>query len=239
MRAFRGRLHVRSSGLVGVAVALLLVFTAGPASAVGPGSYTIASTTGAAFVQLSSGNLVSGISDDDLFLLSTTGSGLHRLPFALHLYNQSYTNAVVSSNGNIQPGVTSGNNVYTNDCLPTNAFSGRPSVLPFWDDLYFDSSDTSHGFTEGVFVRTSGAAPHRKFLVSWQGHLFSDAGSQVMAQVTFTEGSQNLTYVYGRSGGGSATVGIQSKQQLSSTQYTCNAGGTPLVSGQKLTLTHH
>jgi hypothetical protein len=239
MRAHPGWFHARSSGLVGGAVALLLVFTAGPANAVGPGSYTIASTTGATFAQLSSGNLVSGTADDVLYALSTTGTGLHRLPFALHLYNQSYTNAVISTNGNIQPGVTSGNNEFSNDCLPTNVFLGRPSVLPFWDDLYFDSNDTSHGFTEGVFVRTSGSAPHRKFLVSWQGHLFSDAGSQVMAQVTFTEGSQNLTYVYGRSGGGSATVGIQSKQQLSSTEWTCNAGGTPLASGQKLTLTHH
>jgi hypothetical protein len=239
MRAFPSRFHVRSSGLVGVAVAVLVLFTAGPASAVSPGSYTIASTTGAAFTQLSSGNLVSGIADDVLYPLSTTGTGLHRLPFALHLYNQSYTNAVVSSNGNIQPGVTSGNSTFSNDCLPTSAFLGRPSVLPFWDDLYFDSNDTSHGFTEGVFVRTSGSAPHRKFLVSWQGHLFGDTGSLVMAQVTFTEGSQNLTYVYGRNGGGSATVGIQSKQQLSWTQRTCNAGGTPLVSGQKLTLTHH
>jgi len=225
---------------VGVAIALLLVFTASPADAVtAPGHYTISATGGAAFVQLASGNLVSGQADDVTFLLSTTGTGLHRLPFALHLYNQTYTNAIVSTNGNIQPGVTSGSTAFSNNCLPTSTFSGRPSVLPFWDDLFFDSNDTSHGFMEGVFVRTSGSAPHRKFLVSWQGHLFSDAGALVQAQVTFQEGSQTVTYVYGRNGGGSATVGIQAKQQLSSTQWTCNSGsGTAVTSGMRLTFLH-
>jgi hypothetical protein len=224
--------------LIGVAVALLLVFTAEPASAVGPGFYTIASTNGATFSQLASGNLVSGVADDVIYHLSTTGTGLHRLPFALHLYNQTYVNLAVSTNGNVQPGTTGGNAAFTNTCLPTATF-GQPAVMPFWDDLFFNSNDTSHGFTEGVFVRTSGTAPHRRFLVSWQGHLFSDAGSQVMAQVIFQEGLQTVIYVYGRNGGGSATIGIQSKQQLSSTQYTCNSGANAVAAGQKLTLLHH
>lgn len=174
-----------------------------------------------------------------MYYLSTTGTGLHRLPFALHLHNQTYSNVGVSTNGNVQPGISSrGSTAYNNNCLPSATF-GRPAVLPFWDDLYFTSTDTSHGFTEGVFVRTSGTAPHRKFLVSWQGHLFSDAGTLVMAQVTFQEGLQTVVYAYGRSGGGSTTIGIQSKQQLSYTQYTCNSGGTPVAAGQKLTLVHH
>jgi hypothetical protein len=238
MRTSRGRSHVASSGFIGVAVALLMVFTAGPASAAGTGFYTIASTNGATFSQLASGNLVSGIADDVVYHLSTTGTGLQRLPFALHLYNQTYVNMAVSTNGNVQPGTTGGTTAFSNDCLPSATF-GQPVVMPFWDDLYFDSNDTSHGFTEGVFVKTSGTAPHRKFLVSWQGHLFSNAGTLVMAQVTFQEGLQTVTFVYGRSGGDSATIGIQSKQRLSSTQYTCNSGAPAVAAGQKLNLLHH
>ncbi len=238
MRAGRGRSHTASSGLVGVAVALLMVVTAGPASAAGPGFYTIASTNGATFSQLASGNLVSGTADDVLYHLSTTGAGLNRLPFALHLYNQTYVNLAVSTNGNVQPGTTAGNSAYSNNCLPSATFA-QPVVMPFWDDLYFDSNDTSHGFTEGVFVKTSGTAPHRKFLVSWQGHRFDDAGTLVMAQVIFQEGVQTVVFVYGRNGGDSATIGIQSKQQLSSTQYTCNSNAPAVAAGQKLNLLHH
>ena len=238
MSAVRRRSHVASSGLIGVAVALLLVFTAEPASAVSPGFYTIASTTGATFSQLASGNLVSGTADDVIYHLSTTGTGVHRLPFALHLYNQTYVNLAVSTNGNVQPGTTVGNAAFSNNCLPTATF-GQPAVMPFWDDLFFDSNDTSHGFMEGVFLRTSGSAPHRKFTVSWQGHRFNDSGTLVEAQVIFSEGSQTVTYVYGLNGGGSATVGIQSKQQLSATQWTCNSNSsTAVTSGMRLTLLH-
>ena len=177
-----------------VAVAAMIL-TATQASAVSPGHYAINGTNGATFPFLTSGNLVSGAADDVLFYLSTTGTGIHKLPFALHLYNQSYTNVAISTNGNVQPGVTSpgGTAAYNNTCLPTTA-TGRPLVAPFWDDLAFDSNDTSHGFMEGVFVRTTGSAPHRKFTVSWQGHLFSinNTNPLVAAQVTFAEGSQTV-----------------------------------------------
>ena len=239
------RLSFRSL-LVAVAAVLL---TATQADAVTPGQYNFAASGGASFTFLTSGNLVppNTTADDILYYLSTTGSGIHRLPFALHLYNQSYTNIAVSTNGNVQPGVTSpgGNSTFSNDCLPTAQF-GRPAVLPFWDDLFFDSGDTSHGFMEGVFVRTSGSAPHRKFLVSWQGHFFSASSDLVLAQVVFTEGSQTVRYIYGlgssnnthpNSGGASATIGIQSKQQLSATQWSCNTPNA-VFSGLKLTGVH-
>jgi len=223
-----------------VAVAAVIL-TATQASAVSPGHYAINGTNGATFPFLTSGNLVSGAADDVLFYLSTTGTGIHKLPFALHLYNQSYTNVAISTNGNVQPGVTSpgGTAAYNNTCLPTTA-TGRPLVAPFWDDLAFDSNDTSHGFMEGVFVRTTGSAPHRKFTVSWQGHLFSinNTNPLVAAQVTFAECSQTVVYVYGLNGGSGATVGIQSKQQLSFTQWECNGNPTTVFSGEKLTLTH-
>jgi hypothetical protein len=220
--------------------ALLVLVTAAPAQAITPGRYTISASGGATFSLITSNNLVHGSADDVLFYLSTTGSGLTRLPFALHLYNQTYTNIAISTNGNVQPGVTSGGGTaaFTNNCLPSTTF-GRPAVLPYWDDLFFDSNDTSHGFMEGVFLKTSGSAPHRKFTVSWQGHELGGGGRLVQAQAIFSEGSQTVTYRYGLNGGASATVGIQSKQQLSATQWTCNSGSTSAVtSGMRLTFLH-
>jgi hypothetical protein len=228
-----------------VAVAAVIL-TATQASAVTTGHYNFAASGGASFAFLTSNNLVSGQADDALYYLTTTGSGVHRLPFALHLYNQTYKNIAISTNGNVQPGVISpgGTTAFTNTCLPSATF-GKPAVLPFWDDLFFDSTDTSHGFMEGVFVRTSGSAPHRKFLISWQGHFFSASSALVEAQVVFNEGSQTVQYIYGlsgsstnpESGGSSATIGIQSKQQLSSTQWSCNTANA-VFSGLKLTGVH-
>ena len=223
------------------ATAAALLLTATPAAAATPGHYSISATGGATFSFFTGGNLVNGVVDDQLFYLSTTGSGATKLPFALKLYNQSYTNIAISSNGNIQPGITAGGGsaAFTNTCLPTATFGGKPSVSVYWDDLYFDSNDTTEGFIEGIFTKVKGSAPHRTFTVSWQGHEFGAAGNRVAAQVIFKEGSQTVTYVYAFSGGASATVGIQSKQQITSTQWTCNSGtSTAVTSGMKLTLLH-
>ena len=224
---------------VGVAAAVV-VLTAGTAAATGPGAYFQTTSTGATFSVLKTNNLVKGLVDDQVFGLSTTGTGLQRLPFPLHLYNQTYQNVVVSSNGNVQLGVTpaQGTTAFVNECLPTTTF-GHPAVLPYWDDLFFDSADTTHGFPDGIFLRTAGTAPHRTFTVSWQGLENHDNAAEVLAQVIFKEGSQNVSYVYGTFGGASATIGIQSKQQLSRTQFTCNPGlPDPVSPTMKIALQH-
>ena len=242
-RVRRGvRLSIRSLLVAGAVV----VLTATQADAVTTGHYNFAASGGASFTFLTSGNLVSGVADDSLYYLSTTATGIHRLPFALHLYNQTYTNLGIDTNGNVRPGLANGagSSTFSNDCLPT-AQVGKPLVAPFWDDLFFDSTDTSHGFTEGVFVRTSGTAPHRRFMVSWQGHFFSASSALVEAQVIFTEGSQTVQYLDAlngsstnpQSGGSSATIGIQSKQQIDSTQWSCNTANA-VFSGLKLTAVH-
>jgi hypothetical protein len=111
-------------------------------------------------------------------------------------------------------------------------------VAPYWDDLFFESDDMSHGFTEGVFLKTKGSAPHRKFTVSWQGHEFGAGGALVQAQVVFTQRSQTFKMIYGLNGGGSATIGTQSAQGNNTAQWSCNSGGNAIVSGQKLTFVH-
>jgi hypothetical protein len=217
-----------------------LVLTATAASAAGPGSYTLAATTGATFSVLSTGNLVNVDTDDSLHPLSTSGHGLGRLPFPVHAFDQTYQNIVVDSNGNIRLGTKGAATLSAdvNGCLTTAAFGGSPDLMAYWDDLTFRTADTSHGFPDGIFTKTSGTAPHRKFVVSWQG---TENVTQVpvLAQVVFQEGSQTVQYVYGTDGGASATVGIQSKQQLTSTQWTCSSGSaTAVTAGLRITATH-
>jgi hypothetical protein len=223
------------------ATAALVLLTAAQALAAAPlGTYDISgTTTGSTFTVLSRGNLVHGLVDDQLFFLSTTGSGLHRLPFPLRLYNQTYQNIAISSNGNVQFGVLpgQGSTEFRNDCLTTAAF-GHPALLAYWDDLFFDSADTSRGFPQGIFTRVSGTAPHRTFLISWQGEENHDQALSALAQAFFTEGSPNVTVIYGTTGALSATIGIQAKQQLISSQWSCNGNVNPAeTAGERLDLT--
>jgi hypothetical protein len=221
------------SGLAAAAAAVLL--TASQASAApAPGFYFLSLSTGT-FQPQHSGNLVHGTVDDALFGLSTGAPGPRRLPFPLHVYNQTFRTAVVSANGDVQLGVTVGQASAqpVSECLPSRAFP-RPTVLPFWDDLQFDSGRTVAGASEGIYLHTAGSAPHRTFLISWQGRL-RGTRTVVLAQALFREGSQTLTFRYGRFGGDTATIGVQAQRELTQTQLNCDAGGPIVQTGTVLT----
>jgi len=209
---------------------------AAPAGAAGAGSYTISSNGGAAFSVLSTNNLFPGRAtvDDSTAVLTTGGTGAFRLPFRIRIYNELKPSMAVSSNGNIQFKVASRSAAFSNDCLPSAVLPSQKVVAPFWDDLYFD---TASG--DGVFTVTRGAAPNRRFIVSWQGHRFSETGSVVLAQVVFFENSPTIRMIYGRGGGGSATIGVQALGTGPSTSWTCNSGSTSaVVTGLRLDFLH-
>lgn len=241
MRSSRISLLRRAAATAGAALAAV-VLTGTAASAAGPGFYTLSGTPAATtFQPLKTGNLVDQEADDSLWLVSTSGSGLGRLPFLVHAFDQTYQQIGIDSNGNVRLGANAAMPLPQdhNQCLPTDTSFGSPVLAAYWDDLVFRTADASHGFPDGVFVRTSGAAPHRKFTVSWQGvELLTQR--PVLAQLVLAEGSQTMTFVYGTDGGASATVGVQSKQRLTSTGWTCDTGANDSVTaGLRITATHH
>src|SRR5262249_43864057 len=142
------------------------------------GHYSISATGGAVFPLQTSGNLVSGTVDDHVYYLSTTGSGLERLPFTIKFYNHGYKKIGISSNGNVQFGVdpvnVPGSGAYSNDCLATASFS-KTVAMPFWDALGFNTADSSLGYDQGIFVKTKGSPPHRTFAINWQGERLGTA----------------------------------------------------------------
>lgn len=232
-------------GRFAVLTAALALLALPASAAAAPGNYAIKSGSGATFSLLTSPahNLVNGAADDVLYYLSTTAPpGLLHLPFPIKAYDGTYRRIAISTNGNIQLGVSSpgGTTAYANNCLTSATFPTTATIMPYWDDLAFDSNNTANGFTEGVFKQTLGTAPHREMIISWQGHQFttSSGNNLVFAQVIFNEGSQNFSFVYGLDGGASATVGVQAGQQLASTQWTCNTGTTAVTSGQRLVFAH-
>jgi hypothetical protein len=239
--------------LIGAFLLALVCWVTGatPAQAAGTGHYNAATVKhNPTFTTLLTGNLLPpGVLENSgtVLYLSTTGTGLHKLPFALQLYNQSYTNIAIGSNGNIQPGVTSPGGAPNPNgpfsCnFPVPLTGNRPAVLVFWAPLYYDTASTFLGYPQGVFVRTTGASPHRTFTVSWQARDLDQNGGAVLAQAVFTEGSPTVNYIYGStvSSRDFLTIGIQSKavnSVVSWTSYTaCDSPNS--APGTQLTWTH-
>jgi hypothetical protein len=205
----------RRSIVVIVAVVSMVGLLSSPATAVT--NYQISERSGATFLTLTTHSLFSGFTDDEVAHLSTTSSGALHMPFAVRIYGKTKSSMWVSSNGNIQFGTTA-NTAYANDCLPSSVISGK-LVAVFWDDLVEDTSVSG----QGVFTKTQGSAPNRRFIVSWQGVRFAD-GDPVLAQVTFFESSNTIKMVYGRPEGESATIGVQNSSTSLWKQFSCDSG---------------
>jgi len=225
-----------------------LAIGASPALA-SQGTYSVTQQDGAVYALLSTNNLVpaTGSTDDALFRLQTTATGAHKLPFRINAYGLSYRALTISSNGNIQFGVccSGGTSAYTNTALPSATF-GRAAFSVFWDDLYFTPSDLSHTFREGIFTKTLGVAPHRQFVISWQGHSYSSESYTVLAEAIFTEGSSQVKFRYGASDlqgsfAPSETIGVQGEGGTAapSTQVAFNSVFAATTQGRQYTFTHH
>src|SRR5437016_11226356 len=116
-----------------------------------PNDYAITTQTGT----LVPGTLDTGNHTDD----GTTPIGL---PFPVTFYDQTFTAANLSSNGNLQ--FTSNNDTFTNDCLPT--VNVNDLIAPYWDDLY--TGDIATG--QGIFTSVTGTAPNRIFNIEWRAN---------------------------------------------------------------------
>jgi hypothetical protein len=238
---------LRLFALVGVVSAIGLAFWAAPAFAA-QGSYSVTQQDGIGFPLLSTRNLVTTpTADDVLYRVGTTMSGAAHMPFSVKAYNTSYSKLTISSNGNVQFGVccSGGNAVFTNAALPAADFP-KPAFAVFWDDLYYVPGDTGHFFREGIFTKVSGSAPHRRFVISWQGHSFNSEAYFVLAQVVFNEGSQTVQFRYGASDlqgtfNPSETIGVQGTGGVAapSTQVAFNPPFAATSLGRQYTFTHH
>jgi hypothetical protein len=234
----------RRRGFLCVLVGIAALIAAGSAQAAIPGTYTVTSQHGVTFglISGSSHDLISSATDEALIPLSTTSTGPARLPFKLRAYGRSFSAAELSSNGTLGFG-NSGTDGYVNGPLPSPSFTA-PTIFPFWDDLVFDPSDTSHAFSEGIFTRTHGTKPHRTFTISWQGTSYAFASYVVLAQVVFHEGSGTIQFKYGApdnqaSQSPSETIGIQLGGPTHFRQIAYNPPPPgAVVAGTQFTFTH-
>jgi hypothetical protein len=244
-RNFRA-LFVTCAVILGAAIA------AAPAGAATPGNYTYTQQGGQSFPLYTTGLIIpfTGATDDTTTLLTTTSAKRFKLPFPLLVYGHSYKKVEVSSNGNLQFGGTN-DNAFSNNPLPDSQFftgGANATLFPFWDDLYFVPSDTSHFFNEGIFTHTSGTSPHKTFVISWQGHAYSSESYFALAQVVFKQGSSTIKYRYGArdnqtAGAPSETIGAQFLSPTITSDFLQIAFDPPapgvVAPGTEFILTHH
>jgi plastocyanin len=139
------------------------------------------------------------------------------LPFAVQLYDLSFTSVAVESNGKAH--FQSAPTLFTNVCLPVSGHTY--TIYPYWDDLRTD------GGGGGIFTRLEGLTPNRIFDIEWRTQYFPGAGTANF-ELRLYESQNRFEIVYGTltQGNTGATSGVQ-KDGNFFTQYFCNgAGGT-------------
>jgi hypothetical protein len=156
-------------------------------------------------------------------LTATTDIGNHcddcytqmALPFPVRLYESTFTEAQVGSNGLLGFGTPPG-------IFPTVLCDPVPvatySVLSYWDDLRTDTAGS------GIFTSVVGVAPNRELLIEWRATTF--AGSEpVRFTVRFREGSGgDFDVTYAVVPTGQQPVGVQ-RNASNYTWHYCGGGG--------------
>ena len=173
------------------------------------------STCTSTFEDISSSGTALGLVDD--------GEVAITLPFDFTLTGVTSRDLLVSNNGAVLFGVTSGNVSAFNTELTSN--SAKPGFYPFWDDIDDDAGD--------VYWEVKGTAPNRYLVIEWyQRPHYRNIGDATFELILY-EGTNEVEFryqdiVFGNSSydyGASATIGI--KGQGGVYQYSYN---TPLDS---------
>src|SRR5207247_1040792 len=164
-------------------------------------NYSFAVTTGV----IISGTTDTGNHTDD-------GTTFITLPFSYQLYDQTFTGANLSSNGNIQ--FVSNSTLLTNAC-PLPSATLNFAIMPHWDDLRTDQTGTGctayGGVGCGIFTSTSGTAPNRIFNIEWRTVYFGANTTRANFEVRLYEASNLIDFIYGEVAqtGSSSTEGVQ------------------------------
>jgi hypothetical protein len=186
--------------------------------------------------QLASGTVVSGtamlagsLCDDCDFPVA--------LPFAYTLYDQTFTAARLSSNGQLDFGLPADHS-FSNSCLPD--LNTNYAILAYWRDLSMDN--TSGGLQQcidigcGVYTSVSNASPNRIFNIEFRAislHTFNP----VYFEIRLYENQTKFDIVYTRldSDSPNATIGVQKDTGSVVAQYQCPGSAGTLTNGTMLT----
>lgn len=152
------------------------------------------------------------------------------LPFTFRFYGADYTQAVVSTNGNLRF-VSALSGDPTNQALPVATLDSV--IFAYWDDLI----PTEGAF--GTYTSTSGVAPNRVFNIEWRTSILA-SDTDVTFEIRLFETTNVIEVHYGTSGGANgltATAGIQGGTGTSNKFIQFSSDSQVLVPGLKITYT--
>ncbi|HKP52938.1 MAG TPA: dockerin type I domain-containing protein [Chloroflexia bacterium] len=167
----------------------------------------------------------------------TSDVGLHcslcrttiALPFPFKLYERTFTQATVGSDGSMQ--FLSSYTDY-NTCLPYGSFDY--AILPFWADLWLSQPGS------GIYTAVVGTAPNRTFVIEWRANYdFTSLPANFEVLLYENAPNQRFDVIYGDLAGlngDRSTVGVQSGTGELFTQYACRTVGSQ-VPGMRLQFT--
>lgn len=148
-------------------------------------------------------------------------SAVTNLPFTVTFGGIAYNQFSVSTNGFLRLG-----SVVTNASAANSlaSASDNPKLAVYWDDLLINSSG-------GIFHRTTGTAPNRRFIVQFQLQVPKVGGSVCTSQIWFNEGSHIIQFVYGNHpiNAGNYSIGVAASS-TSYISYTASTGTFSTVS---------
>lgn len=170
----------------------------------------------------------------ETLLVSAVGweaSAVVTLPIAFDYFGAPQTQFWIGSQGTMgfgpPPSMADG---YPYCPLP-DSYNSYGAIVPFGDSI-----DTG---PSGVCYATTGTAPNRQMIVTWEQATHElDTGSILTFSVVLSETTNTIDLAYitattGMDGGGyvrgnSATVGLQSPDGMSASQYACGTGSNDL-----------
>jgi hypothetical protein len=141
------------------------------------------------------------------------------LPFDFSFYGTSYSAANVSTNGFLS--FTGASTIPMNTGIPV-ASEPNGAVYVEWDNLQVDAS-------AGVFTKSLGSAPNRRFVIEWRNIKPFNAIERWDLEVVLYETGKLLLQYRNvdalRDMGSSATVGIENATGSDALQYLRNQAG--------------
>jgi hypothetical protein len=163
------------------------------------------------------------------------------LPFAVHLYGQTFTTAAAGSNGHLTFGTA--DDLHQITCSPFWRSAATYVLAPYWADQCTATICSTNCTGCGIFTTTTGTAPNRVFYVEYQTNYYSQTQPLDYEIALYESGTPPFQFIYGTinpattANDSQLVVGVK-LDNTTFTQYGCDTTGgraLPVSSGQQLT----
>ena len=160
------------------------------------------------------------------------------LPFAVSLYDQSFTSVFAGSNGALFFG--SGDASFAVTCSPFGLMGTSYVLAPYWADQCTTGCGSTACTNCGIFTTTTGTAPNRVFYIEFLTNYFNQAIPLDYEVALFENHTPSFEFIYNTinpaavANDSQLVIGVK-QNDTTFTQYACDPTGgqnPPVSSGQ-------